>query len=234
MQKAMKELHPHTKGRGTISNLILGVADGMIVSLAFLTGLSLNLTNPKIVILAGVSAVISNMISMFFGGILAQRTEIDLFDADYKRELYEIENEPEEERQELIDIYSEKGLSKQYTKKLVDKITKNKQKWLEDMLLNEVHIHKDSLGSPIQAGITIGLASLIGGCVPLLPYLLIGAPHSAVIISVGVSLFSLFAIGAVKGVVTKRNPLVSGGEMLLVGMVASLIVFGIGKVLTFA
>ena len=230
----MKELHPHTKGRGTISNLILGVADGMIVALAFLTGIALNLDNPKIIIVAGVASVISNMISMFFGGILAKRTEIDLFNADYKRELYEIENEPEEERQEMIELYSKKGLSLSDTKKLVSKITRSKQKWLEDMLLNELHIHKDELGSPILAGTAIGLASLLGGLVPLAPYIFVSSLQTAITISIAISCISLFTIGAVKGKVTKRNFLVSGGEMLLVGVVASIIVFAIGKVLTFA
>ncbi len=234
MNKDTKELHQRTQFHGRISNLILGVADGMIVSLAFLTGISLNLTNPKIVIIAGTSAVMSNMISMFFGGILAQRTEIELFDAEYRRELYEIENEPEEERKELMDLYSEKGLSKSSTKRLVEKITKNKQKWLEDMLLHQLHIHKDSLSSPIHAGAIIGLAALIGGSIPLLPYVFLGTLHSAATISVAVSLFSLFAIGAIKGRITRKNPIRSGFEMFFVGVVASLIVFGIGKVLTFA
>jgi predicted membrane protein (TIGR00267 family) len=230
----MKELHPHTKWRGTISNLILGISDGMIVSLAFLTGISLNLANSKIIIITGVAAVISNMISMFFGGILAKRTEIDLFNADYKRELYEINNEPEEEKREMVDLYSGKGLSLSDTRKLVSKITKNKTKWLEDMLLNELHIHKDSLGSPIQAGAAIGLASLVGGCIPLAPYIFVGSLQTAVPISIIISFSSLFAVGAIKGRITKRNFLVSGCEMLFVGMIATIIVFGIGRVLAFA
>ncbi len=227
----MKELHPHTKWRGTISNIILGISDGMIVSLAFLTGIALNLANSKIIIITGVIAIISSTISMFFSGILARRTEIDLFNADYKRERYEIENEPEEEKQEMVDLYSKKGLSPSDARKLVSKIIKNKTKWLEDMLLNELHINVDMLGSPFQVGAAIGLSSLVGGFVPLAPYVFIGSLSNAIAISVITSFGSLFVIGAIKGRIAKRNFLVSGCEMLLVGMVASFIVFEIGRAL---
>lgn len=230
----MKELHPHTKWRGTISNIILGISDGMVVSIAFLTGTALNVANLRLVIITGVAALISNMVSMFFSGILAKRTEIALFKADYNRELYEIEHEPKEEKQEMIDLYTEKGLGASDARKLVSKITKNKRRWLEDMLLNELHVHRDSLGSPIQAGATIGVASFIGGFVPLAPYIFVGGLHTAITISLAISFGSLFAVGAIKGWVTKSSVIVSGCEMLVVGIAASLIVFGIGKVLAFA
>jgi predicted membrane protein (TIGR00267 family) len=229
-----KEIHEHTKGRGIMSNLILGIGDGMIVSLAFLTGVALNGVDLRILIITGASAVISNTVSMFFSGLLAKRTEIDLFNADYKRELYEIEYEPEEEKQEMMDIYRKKGLSAAESKRLVAKITKNKHGWLEDMLLNELHIHKDMLGSPILAGATIGLAALIGGIVPLAPYVFVSSLQSAIYTSVAIALLSLFVVGAIKGHVTKRNMLFSGLEILVVGIVAALIVFGIGKLLVFA
>ena len=131
--------------------------------------------------------------------------EIDLFDADYKRELYEIENEPEEERQEMIEFYSKKGLSKADTRRIVSSITKSKTKWLEDMLLNEVHVHKDELGSPIQAGATMGLACLVGGFVPLAPYVFVGSLPTAITTSIIIAYSSLFIIGSIKGKMTKNG-----------------------------
>jgi predicted membrane protein (TIGR00267 family) len=213
---------------------MLGVSDGMIVSLAFLTGTALNVSDMRIIIITGAAAVVSSASSMFFSGILAKRTEIDLYNADHDRELYEIENEPEEEKEEMRGFYLGKGLSASETRTLVSRITKNKKKWLEDMLLNELHIHKDSLGSPLQSGSTIGFSSLVGGLVPLAPYILIGSLPAAMELSILISCCCLFAVGASKGVATRRNILKSGGETLLVGIVAVLIVFEIGRLLAFA
>jgi predicted membrane protein (TIGR00267 family) len=86
----------------------------------------------------------------------------------------------------------------------------------------------------VQAGVAIGLASLMGGIVPLAPYIFISNLQAAIPLSIAISFGSLFLVGAIKGRITKRNFLVSGGEMLLVGIVAALIVFEIGKVLAFA
>lgn len=230
----MAETHPHTMFRNTLSNVILGVADGMVVSLAFLTGISLNTGNLKFTILAGVASIAASAISMFFSGILAAHTEIDLYNSDYKRELYEIETEPGEEKQELIELYVKKGLSTSEAKSVVSKIIKDKARWLEDLLLNELHVHKDSLSSPLQAGLSIGIAALIGGLIPLIPYAFFGSLHTAIAVSIIISLASLLVIGSIKGKIAKRNAIISGGEVLLIGILATLVVYGIGKLLIFA
>ena len=49
----------------------------------------------------------------------------------------EIEQEPEEERMELKSFYLEKGLTSQEADIVVNRITADKRKWLEDLLVHE-------------------------------------------------------------------------------------------------
>ena len=169
---------------------------------------------------------------MFFGGILSARSEQDLFRADSERESFEIENETEEEVQEMKSIYMAKGLTEAEADVVVGRLLKDKGKFLEDMLANELHVHKENLENPYRLGGVIGLSFLLGSFVPLAPYLVAGKPDS-VIASVIVSLAFLFAAGEWKGRIVKRKPLRSGLETLAIGAVAAAVLYVIGSALSF-
>jgi predicted membrane protein (TIGR00267 family) len=171
---------------------------------------------------------------MMFGGILAARSELDLFKADSKREAYEIENEWEEEVAELKDLYREKGLNEEEASIVVGRITSNKEKFLEDMLTNELHIHTSDLQNPYKVGAVIGLSFLVGAFVPLLPYLLSTLKSSSLIASVVLSLAFLFAAGAWKGRIVGRKVWRGGLETVLIGAVAAAILYLIGSAFVFA
>lgn len=230
-----EELHEHIRGRGIISNIALGLSDGLVTNIAFLAGFAGAVSPSGIVIvrLAGISAMLAGAVSMFFGGVLAARSELDLFKADARRESLEIENEPEEERAELRAFYLEKGLTQEEADMVVGRITSDKKKWLKDILAHELHIHEEELKSPVRTGASIGLAFLAGAFVPLLPYLVIGNLSEAIPSSIFLSLIFLFFAGSWKGRIVGKGLWKSGTEMLLVGAVASLALYIIGILLVF-
>jgi vacuolar iron transporter family protein len=226
------ERHPHISGRGLISASALGLADGLVTNLAFLTGFSGAVSNDALIRFAGLAAILAGTVSMFFGGVLSARSEHDLFKADSDREAFEIDNETDEERLELKKIYLDKGLTEQEAEMVVSRLLTDKEKFLDDMLVNELHIHRDNLQNPYKLGAVIGLSFLAGSFVPLSPYLVIGKPTS-VIVSVAVSLAFLFVAGEWKGRIVKRKPLRSGLETLLIGAGAAAILFLIGSAFVF-
>jgi len=177
--------------------------------------------------------MLAGSVSMFFGGLLATRSHIDLYHADSKREGYEITHEPEEERRELKNFYLKKGLTEAEAKTVVDRVTSNKEKWLEDMLIHELHLHKSELGNPYKKGAIIGFSFLVGSLVPLLPYLLLTLKDYPILVSLSTSLLFLFAVGAWKGRIVGKNIWRSGIEMLSVGVAGSIILYAIGTALSF-
>jgi len=227
------ERHPHITGRGLISASALGLADGLVTNMAFLTGFSGAVSGDALIRFAGLAAMLAGTVSMFFGGILSARSEHDLFKADSDREEYEMEHETDEERWELKWIYMDKGLTEQEADMVVSRLMSNKEKFLEDMLTNELHVHQHSLQNPYKLGAVIGLSFLIGAFVPLAPYFLFSTKSSAVEVSVVVSLVFLFAAGEWKGRIVKRKPLRSGLETLLIGAGAAAILFLIGSAFAF-
>ena len=233
VHEAYVERHPHIAGRDLISASALGLADGLVTNLAFLTGFSGAVSSDALIRFAGLAAMLAGTVSMFFGGILSARSEHDLFKADSEREAYEMENEADEEKWEMKWIYMDKGLTEQEADMVVARLLTNKDKFLEDMLTNELHVHEHSLPNPYKLGAVIGLSFLLGSFVPLVPYYLLSAKASALEVSVAVSLIFLFVAGEWKGRIVKRKPLRSGLETLLIGAVAAAILFVIGSAFVF-
>lgn len=227
------EVHRHIRGRGLISNIALGLSDGLISNIAFLAGFAGAVSSIDTVRLAGVAAMIAGSVSMFFGGVLAGRSENDLYAADSKREAKEIEYEPEEEKMELKAYYLKKGLSEEEAEMVLKKVTADKQKWLEDILVHELHIHKEVLENPYKIGGVIGLAFLVGAFVPLVPYLLLSSLGLGIEMSIALSLSFIFVVGLWKGKIVQKSKLRSGLEMLLIGIIAAALLITIGHLLLF-
>ena len=227
------EKHKHIQARDLIADSALGLSDGLITNLAFLTGFSGAISSIAVIRLAGIAAILAGSVSMFFGGLLATRSHIDLYHADSKREGYEIAHEPEEEKRELKNFYLEKGLTEAEAKTVVNRVTSNKEKWLEDLLIHELHLHKSELGNPYKKGAVIGFSFLVGSLVPLLPYFLLTLKDYPILASVSTSLLFLFVVGAWKGRIVGKNIWRSGIEMLSIGVAGSIILYVIGTALAF-
>lgn len=228
-----EEIHQHIQGRGIIRDLALGLSDGVVTNLAFLAGFAGAIQELSVIRFAGIAAMLAGAVSMFFGGLMAARSEHDLFRADSKREAREIDQEPEEEREELKDFYLNKGLTQEESEMVVKRITANKQKWLEDLLMHELHIHETKLEHPIKTAGVVGLSFLIGAFVPLSAYLVISTRYVSIIVSLVISFLFLFAAGGWKGRLSGRKYWKAGAEMLLVGAAASALLFLIGSFLVF-
>jgi len=227
------EKHKHILARDLIADSALGLSDGLITNLSFLTGFSGVISSIALIRVAGIAAMLAGSVSMFFGGLLATRSDIDLYHADSKREGYEITHEPEEERRELKNFYLEKGLTDPEAETVVNRVTSNKEKWLEDMLIHELHLHRSELGNPYRIGTVIGSSFLVGSLVPLLPYFLLTEKYYSVLASLSISLLFLFLVGAWKGRIVGKSTWRSGIEMLLIGVAGSAILYAIGTALGF-
>ncbi|MDG7001881.1 MAG: VIT1/CCC1 transporter family protein [Nitrososphaerota archaeon] len=228
-----QEIHEHIRGRGIIADIALGLSDGLVTNLAFLAGFASAVQNIDLIRFAGIAAMLAGAVSMFFGGLISARSEHDLFEADASRESLEIEKEPAEERQELKSFYLNKGLTEEESEIVVKRITSNKQKWLEDLLMHELYIHETNLENPLKTASAIGLAFIVGAFVPLASYFLVPGRQYSLIASTASSLAFLFLAGGWKGRLSGRKMWKAGTEMLLVGALASLVLYTIGSLLVF-
>jgi vacuolar iron transporter family protein len=233
LRQLPREIHKHIRARGYIGSSALGVSDGLVTNLAFLSGFAGATSDLQLIRIAGVASMLAGAISMFFGGVLAGRSEYELFQADAKREAGEIEQEPEEEKEELRAFYIAKGLTKDQADGVVEQIASNKAKFLEDILMHELHVHQERLPNPIKIGGVIGLSFLVGALIPLAPFLFLPTKLDSLIIAALVSPIFLFSVGAWRGRVVGKRFWRTGLETLVIGVSAAAVLYLIGLALGF-
>ncbi len=233
LKRLPREIHKHIRARGYIGSSALGVSDGLVTNFAFLSGFAAATSDLAVIRIAGVASMIAGAISMFFAGIIAGRSEYELYQADAKREGKEIEEEPDEEKAELREFYAAKGLTQDQAHTIVEQISSDKSKFLEDILMHELHVHRARLPNPFKIGGVIGLSFLVGGLIPLAPFLFLPTRVDSLIAAGLISPIFLFSVGAWRGVVVGRRFWRTGLETLAIGLVAALALYLIGLTLGF-
>src|SRR3954469_11329560 len=103
----------HLKSSAFITDVVIGMADGLTVPFALAAGLSGAVTSNGIIITAGVAEIVAGSIAMGLGGYLAGKTEQDHYKSELKREYDEVERVPEREMAEVKEIFADYGLSVQ-------------------------------------------------------------------------------------------------------------------------
>lgn len=81
----------------------------------------------------------------------------------------------------------------------------------------------------VQSALTIATAYIVGGVVPLLPYVFIHSASRAVVASVVVTLIALLIFGYAKGHFTGSKPFRSAFQTAFIGAIASAAAFGMAK-----
>ena len=226
-------IEPHIKESNYIRDVVFGFGDGVNTSLGIVAGIGGATVGVDIVILAAIIGMFTGAKAMAVQNYLAVKSQIEILQSEIKREEYEIENTPEKEREEIVEIYKAKGFAGEELDMVVNKITSNKGVWLRTMLTEELGLNLEILGSPIKGAIVMFISFLVGGILPILPYFIVKTGlinnFTALLIAISISLTSSFVIGAIKGRLAKKSWIKGGLEMSLLGTGIALLGYGIGS-----
>ena len=226
-------VEPHIKESNYIRDIVFGFGDGVNTSLGIVAGIGGASVGVDIVILAAVIGMFTGAKAMAVQNYLAVKSQIEILQSEIKREEYEIENAPEDERKEIEEIYKSKGFAGEELNMVVNKITSNKGVWLKTMLTEELGLNLEILGNPIKGAIVMFISFLVGGILPILPYFIVKTGlinnFTALLIAISMSLLSSFMIGAIKGRLAKKSWVKGGLEMSLLGTGIALLGYGIGS-----
>ena len=166
---------------------------------------------------------------MGLGGYLAGQTEVEHYDAEVKREYWEVDHLPDLEKAEIKEIFADMGISPELQDKVVDDISKDKHKWVEFMMKYELGLEKPDANQARKSALTIGLAYVAGGLVPLLPYVFTKTPTEGLTWSAMMTLLCLFIFGYFKSKATGQPPWAGALKVTLIGAVAAAAAFGVAK-----
>ncbi|XP_008795359.3 vacuolar iron transporter 1-like [Phoenix dactylifera] len=224
-----KHQENHFTAGEVVRDVIMGVSDGLTVPFALAAGLSGTSAPSSIILTAGIAEVAAGAISMGLGGYLAAKSEADHYMRELKREQEEIITVPDAEAAEIGDILSQYGLQPHEYNPMVNALRKNPQAWLDFMMKFELGLEKPEPRRALQSALTIALAYIVGGLVPLLPYVFITTAEKAMLTSIGVTLTALLIFGCLKGHFTGNRPLQSAIQTAFIGALASAAAYAMAK-----
>jgi VIT1/CCC1 family predicted Fe2+/Mn2+ transporter len=218
---ATPHIERHFTGSESVRDVVIGMADGLTVPFALAAGLSAVTTSTSVIVTAGLAEIAAGAIAMGLGGYLAARTDQEHYAAEQSREAYEVKYLPQLEVDEVTGILRDYGLDGDNLQRVVAAITQEPKRWVDFMMRFELGLEKpDPKRAPISAA-TIGASYIVGGLVPLLPYILAPSMAAAFKLSVAATAIALLVFGAVKGRLTGNNMVKSSLQTLLVGGTAA-------------
>lgn len=225
----MKHDELHLKSSDFITDVVIGMSDGLTVPFALAAGISSAVTTNKLVTTAGIAEVIAGSIAMGLGGYLAGKTELDHYQSELKKEYDEVERIPEKEKAEIKEIFADYGFSSHAQTMLAEEISQDKDKWVKFMMKFELGLEEPDEKRAGKSAATIGLSYVVGGLIPLSPYFFTDTPIEGLKLSVIITLISLFIFGYLKSKVTGQ-PVISGAiKVMVIGALAAAAAFTVAK-----
>jgi len=211
----------HVNSSETIRDIVIGMSDGLTVPFALAAGLSGAVNASGIVVTAGLAEIVAGSIAMGLGGFLAGRTDEDHYNSELKREYEEVERVPQQEKQEVMEVFADFGLSLQLQQEIADELEKDKDKWVDFMMKYELGLDKPDPNRATRSAVTIGISYIIGGIIPLSPYFFIHDTQQALLFSCGITLLALFIFGYFKSKLTGQSPVSGGVKVVVIGALAA-------------
>jgi vacuolar iron transporter family protein len=221
MEAAEHKEEKHFTDNRLIRDIIIGMSDGLTVPFALAAGISGITHSAAIIIAGGLSEIAAGSISMGLGGYLASKSEDEHYAAEMASEYREIVNIPDIESKEVADIFKGYGFKEQEIKLILDNFRNNPRAWVDFMMRNELGLEKSKPKQAVKSASTIASAYIVGGIIPLLPYMLIPQNHPALIVSAIMTLTALLIFGYLKGRFLGTRPFRSALNTMIIGGLAA-------------
>jgi VIT1/CCC1 family predicted Fe2+/Mn2+ transporter len=228
----MEHKETHLKSSEFITDVVIGMSDGLTVPFALAAGLSGAVNSNTIIITAGIAEIVAGSIAMGLGGYLAGKTELDHYESELKKEYEEVERIPHKEMEEVKEVFADYGLSPESQELIAIELSKDKDKWVNFMMKFELGLEKPHPNRAKHSALTIGISYMIGGLIPLTGYIFSSTPKDGLIISAIITVLCLLIFGYFKSKVTGQPALKGALKVTLIGIIAAASAFLIAKVIS--
>lgn len=210
-----------------MSDIIIGLSDGLTVPFALTAGLSL-LGNTKLVITSGLAELVLGAILMGLGGYLAAKSESQYYHSEVSKEKRLFFSDQSEIQYELADVLADIGISDETAVNLfIDELQKDPTKMVNFIIRYGKGLEEPADGRQMTSALTIGILYFLGGFVPLIPYFFANNVGTGLAVSCFVMALTLFVFGYVKTIISigadcsTSQKVSEGGQMLAVGGLAA-------------
>ncbi|MFZ4617284.1 MAG: VIT1/CCC1 transporter family protein [Rectinemataceae bacterium] len=219
----------HRSGGNALRAGILGANDGLVSVFLLVMGVAGAGVPPRQILVTGGAGLVAGALSMALGEWLSVQSARELYTNQIAIESRELDSLPEEEKEELALIYQAKGIDEATARLLADRLLSDKRTALDTLAREELGINPEDLGgSAWEAAGTSFLLFAAGGILPIIPYLFLSG-WQGIAASAAMGTLGLFALGATSSVLTGTRFWLSSLRQVLIGLVAAVITFGIGR-----
>ncbi len=224
---------PHTEkhftGSENVRDIVIGMSDGLTVPFALAAGLTGAVAATGIIVTAGLAEIAAGSIAMGLGGYLAAKSDLEHYRSERLREEREIVELPGQEEAEITDIFREYGIRDDESRPVVKSLSEKPKAWVDFMMRFELGLEEPNPRRALVSAVTIGGSYIVGGLIPLLPYMVVGEIHTALWVSILITLLALLTFGFVKGRFTGVSPVRSALQTMAIGGIAAAVAFGLAR-----
>jgi VIT1/CCC1 family predicted Fe2+/Mn2+ transporter len=228
LERSLYETGRHSQH---LADAVMGATDGIVTTFAVVAGAAGAGLSSGVVLIMGFANLFADGLSMAVGNYLGARSQQDFWREERAREIWEIEQIPHAEREEIRRHYRRKGFEGELLEHIVRTITSDKERWLDEMMREELGIREEKT-APLTSGVVTFWAFVLAGFLPLLSYVAAyfnaGFLPRAFPISIALTAVALFGVGAARSFITRRSWRQSGLEILGLGGVAAACAFAVG------
>lgn len=159
------EIH-YINRSGWLRAAVLGANDGILSTTSLAIGVAAASVTREPILLAAVAGLVAGALSMAAGEYVSVSSQSDIEKADLKREKIALDTLPEEELEELTDIYIQRGLNKELARQVAIELTAHNA--LETHARDELGINEVTQANPLMAAFASAVSFIVGGLLPLL------------------------------------------------------------------
>ena len=206
---------------------VYGGMDGCVTTFAVVAGAVGAGMNSSIILILGFANLLADGLSMSIGAYLSAKSERSNYRKHQAIEYWEVDNMPEKEKDEIREIYRQKGFDGETLEKLVEVITADRNRWVSVMMKEELGMTLENK-PPLRIGLVTYCSFLLVGFVPLLVYVwdyLRPLQVNLFLVSSLLTALGFTMIGVLKSAVTQSGLLRSVAETLALGVAAACVAY---------
>jgi len=211
-----------------LREFVFGIQDGLISTVGLLSGISAATQSRRLVVLTGVAATITGGLSMAAGSYLSSKTEQQIFEKELQDQERLAAHQPYLAQEALMETLTAEGLDRPSAYRVVQTLAGRQDVLLRTVQGKVLGLGTAELAHPVQAAAVMFVSFVVGGFVPVLPYLL-DVGRAALPVSWVASVLTLLMAGIFKGFLTRKPLVRSGLEFAGVALGAALVGWLLGK-----
>lgn len=206
---------------------VLGANDGIVSTASLIIGVAAASATQDSIVLAGLAGLVAGAMSMAAGEYVSVSSQADVEHADIEQERRSLESNFEFEKEELTQIYQDRGLEPDLAQQVAEQLMAYDA--LGTHLRDEIGLSEGNSARPVQAAFSSAGAFTIGAALPLLMAWIVPGPRLIAVVA-GSSLVFLAILGALAARAGGASLAIGAVRVTFWGALAMALTAGAGRI----